>query len=1131
MKLEKSETLRKLAEEANSLLVSIVESSDDAIIGKTLDGTILSWNLGAQKIYGYTVDEVKGRSIFILVPPDKTDEVHQLLERVRQGLPVKRYETVRVRKDGKRIDVSLTSSPIKDSTGRIIGASTVTRDISERKRAEEELRRAHDELEIRVKERTAELVEANEVLQAEITERKRVEQALLESEKRYRSLFENMLDGFAYCKMFYDDYGHPVDFIYLKINSAFEGLTGLENVVGKKITELIPGIKESYPELFEIYGRVALTGKPEKFEMEFKPLKAWLSISVCSTKREYFVAVFENITERKLAEEALRKARNELEMLVQERTAELKEVNMKLEAEIAERKQAEKTLRSSEAKYRGLAESVGEVFYALDKDLRYIYWNNASEKLTGILAEDAIGKSLFELFPELKGSKAEKLYREVLKTQRPKRFVNKYRVNGKNLIFEINAYYSKFGISVIAKDITERRRAEEEIHLLQTMTRAINEVQDFHSAMEVVLRKVCEATGWDYGDAWFRSKDGTVLECSPAWYGSSMSLEGFRKLSERFTFPPGTGLPGRVWASKKAEWIQDISTCSDTIYPRARIARDAGLKACVGIPIIVNDQVLAVLVFHMFEFREEDKRLVVTISAMATQLGLIIQRKQAEEKIREQATLLDNAQEAIGVRSLEHNLIYWNKGAERLYGWTAEEATGKNPVDFMFKGKEEPPQLIEAKRSVLEKGEWTGELHQITKDGRDVVVESHWTLICDSEGKPKSILVINTDITEKRKFEMQLLRAQRMESIGTLAGGIAHDLNNVLTPIMMSLQTLEDKFQDEQSQKLLTILERNLLRGSNLIKHVMSFARGIEGERKPLQAAHIISEVEKVAKETFNKNIEIKTDISRDLFTISADATQLHQVLMNLCVNARDAMPDGGILRITASDFYVDESYARMNVESRVGQYIIITVSDTGTGIPPEIIGRIFEPFFTTKEPGKGTGLGLSTSIGIVKSHGGFINVSSEVGKGTTFKIYLPAFKTEMQGAQMHQPELLTGNGELILVAEDEGSIREITCSTLETYGYEAIAAEDGVQAVAEYARNMDKIKVILMDMMMPVMDGQASIRAVRKINPEVKIIAISGLAEEDKLKNIADHTNAFLPKPYTAEKLLKTIHEVLITK
>ncbi|VVB88880.1 Methanogenesis regulatory histidine kinase FilI [uncultured archaeon] len=510
---------------------------------------------------------------------------------------------------------------------------------------------------------------------------------------------------------------------------------------------------------------------------------------------------------------------------------------------------------------------------------------------------------------------------------------------------------------------------------------------------------------------------------------------------------------------------------------------------------------------------------------------LIMKHKLAEDKILEQATLLDNAQEAIGVRSLDHSLIYWNKGAERLYGWTKGEAIGKNPIEFLFKDKEEPPQLIEAKRIVLEKGEWIGELHQVTKDGKEIIVESRWTLIRDGEEKPKSILVINTDITEKKKLEEQALRAQRMESIGMLAGGIAHDLNNVLTPITLSIQMLKEKFKDGQSQKLLIILEKNAQRGADLIKQVMSFARGVEGECKPLQVPYIVSEIEKVIKETFPRNIEIRADIQKDLWMISGDATQLHQVLMNLCVNARDAMPDGGSLSISAGNFYVDESYARMYIESRVGQYIVITVSDTGTGIPPKILDRIFEPFFTTKEHGKGTGLGLSTSLGIVKSHGGFIDVQSEVDKGTAFRVYLPAIKTEIQRIEEHKLELPVGYGELILVAEDEGSIREITSSMLKTYGYKVLTAEDGVQAVAMYAQNMDKIKVILMDMMMPVMDGHASIRAVRRINPEVKIISVSGLAEKDRHANMADYTNAFLPKPYTAESLLKTIHDVLSTK
>jgi len=370
-----------------------------------------------------------------------------------------------------------------------------------------------------------------------------------------------------------------------------------------------------------------------------------------------------------------------------------------------------------------------------------------------------------------------------------------------------------------------------------------------------------------------------------------------------------------------------------------------------------------------------------------------------------------------------------------------------------------------------------------------------------------------------------------MESIGTLAGGIAHDLNNMLTPMMLSLQILKEKFKDEQSHKMLSILENNSKRSADLIKQVLSFARGVEGERNPLAAKHVIAEIEKVAKETFPRNIEIQTSIQKDLFTISGDATQLHQVIMNLCVNARDAMPDGGILDITASNFFIDQNYARMHTEAKIGSYITIAVTDTGIGIPPQVLNRIFEPFFTTKEFGKGTGLGLSTALAIVKSHGGFINVYSEIGKGTTFRVYLPAIRTEMQNIE-EQLELLIGHGELVLVADDEDSVREVTISTLENYGYNVLAASDGADAVALYAQNKDKIKVVLMDMMMPVMDGHASIRAIRKINPGVKVIVVSGLADIDKIAKIeSTHANTLLPKPYTAEKLLKTIREAIGTE
>jgi CheY-like chemotaxis protein len=287
-----------------------------------------------------------------------------------------------------------------------------------------------------------------------------------------------------------------------------------------------------------------------------------------------------------------------------------------------------------------------------------------------------------------------------------------------------------------------------------------------------------------------------------------------------------------------------------------------------------------------------------------------------------------------------------------------------------------------------------------------------------------------------------------------------------------------------------------------------------------------------IAKETFPRSIEIRTDTQKDIWIISGDATQLHQVIMNLCVNARDAMPEGGILSISAENLLIDENYARMNIDAKVGQYVVITVSDTGTGIPPEILDRIFDPFFTTKQPGKGTGLGLSTSLAIVKSHGGFINVYSEVGKGTVFKVYLPVVKTTEVQKVEEQLELLAGHGELILVVDDEAMVRQITSSILETHGYKVLTANDGKEAIKVYKQNREKIKAVLMDMMMPVMDGQACIRALRRVNPDIKIIAVSGLAEKEKLAKVAvTHVKAFLPKPYVAKKLLKTIHEVISAK
>ena len=506
----------------------------------------------------------------------------------------------------------------------------------------------------------------------------------------------------------------------------------------------------------------------------------------------------------------------------------------------------------------------------------------------------------------------------------------------------------------------------------------------------------------------------------------------------------------------------------------------------------------------------------------------ITERKRAEEQIREQAALLDQAQDAILVRDLEQQILFWNKGAEKLYGWSAEEVIGRNAEQLLF--KDHSAQFDAARLAIIENGEWKGEMRQTRRDGAEIVVESRWTLVRDEQGQPKSILVINTDVTEKKRMESQFLRAQRMESIGTLAGGIAHDLNNVLSPILMAIDMLQMKAADESSRRWLDVLRTNAERGGNMVRQVLSFARGVEGERVALQPKHLIKEIVKILRETLPKSIEINFRVPDDLWIISADATQIHQVLMNLCVNARDAMPDGGSISIKAENVFVDENYARMHIEAKAGRFVVINVSDTGPGMSAEVQSRIFEPFFTTKEMSKGTGLGLSTALTIVKSHGGFINVYSELHKGSQFTVYLPALDTPGSvGPTAARTDIPLGNGELILVVDDEESIREITRGTLETFGYKVLTANDGTEALAIFADKKNEIAVVLTDMVMPFMDGPATIRALQRMNPKVRIIAASGLGTAQRAgEGVLEGVAVFLTKPYTAEKLLKTLAQVL---
>jgi len=639
----------------------------------------------------------------------------------------------------------------------------------------------------------------------------------------------------------------------------------------------------------------------------------------------------------------------------------------------------------------------------------------------------------------------------------------------------------------------------------------------------------------------FRNRDGIIIK----WYGSSIDIHEQVELKRE----------AEALAQRLSTTLESITDAFYLLDPEWRFAfvndeaerlmdrmRDDTLgtvvwesfPATVGSPLEAayrhaaeTGTTASLRYFYAPLGRWFDIRAYPSAEGLAVYFRDVTVERELERRLTEQAELLDRAQDAILVRNLDHSVVFWNAGAERLYQWRRSEVLGTSIRDLLY---QDPAPFDTATAAVLEHGEWSGEIEHTRKDGSVVTVEARWSLVRDKEGRPYRILAINTDVTERKKLLQQFLRAQRMESIGTLAGGIAHDLNNVLAPILLSMGLLKDEIKDPALVDTLLTIESSAQRGADMVRQVLAFARGIDRTDMAVDLQLTVDDVVRIVRDTFPKNITFVKAIPEGLWPLSGDQTQVHQVLMNLFVNARDAMPAGGRITVTAENVELDEHYASMTHQASPGPHVRVSIMDTGIGIPNDVVAQIFDPFFTTKDVGKGTGLGLSTVAAILKSHGGFVNVYSEPGNGTTFRLYFPAaMAAEGVRSPLREGVAPRGNGETVLVVDDEGSIRDITKQTLEAFGYRVVTATDGADAVATYGRMGKDIDVVLTDMVMPIMDGPATVRALKHMNPDVKIIGASGFGANGRVVQALDSgVEHFLPKPYTADTLLSIIHRVL---
>ncbi len=753
---------------------------------------------------------------------------------------------------------------------------------------------------------------------------------------------------------------------------------------------------------------------------------------------------------------------------------------------VAQAQAASEAAHSLDGALRRTLEHMHDAFFTVDRDWRFVYLNPEAERLLHRARADLVGRYMWDEFPAAVDSVSRREYGRAMATGEVVEFEDGYEPIGR--WFAVRAHPSPDGLAVYFRDITETRKVTESLRTSEERFRLLSQatndaIRDWDLTTDQIWWNAGYATLFGYS---VTDRDPTSASWTAFIHPDELEsvTKGIRSVIEGRA-------DGDHWSAEYRFRHRDGHYLY--VLDRGNVIRDA------------------------------DGRAVRMVGGMTD----LTERRAIEQRVERQAALIDQASDAILERDLVHRILTWSRGAEQVYGWTREEAIGRDVRELLY---EDPAPFELATAVLFDRGAWAGELQHRTKGGATATMFCRWTLMRDARGEPSSVLAINTDITERRRIEQQFLRAQRIESIGTLAGGIAHDLNNVLAPILLSIEYLLLGERATERIETLRTIEASARRGADMVRQVLTFARGVEGQRIDLRPRQIVEDVAKIAQDTFPKAITIETRFDDDLWPVLGDPTQLHQVLLNLAVNARDAMPNGGVLRFSAENRILDEAAARLDAEASPGPYVILEVQDTGSGISPEVLEKVFDPFFTTKPAGQGTGLGLSTSLAIVRSHGGFLRLYSEPGRGTRARLHLPARPSvTADDLALRASDLPRGRGERILVVDDEPSVRQITKGTLEAFGYRVVEAADGAEAVALFTPLRHEIAAVITDMMMPVMDGAATIKVLRRIDPNVRIIAASGLSADGRVAEVAGAgVRHFLAKPYGAETLLRTLRAVL---
>ena len=824
---------------------------------------------------------------------------------------------------------------------------------------------------------------------------------------------------------------------------------------------------------------------------------------------------------------------------------------------LQERKQAEEALEFKNIILSTQQEASLDGILVVDENGEIISFNRRFVDLWGMPLDIAESKSDEQVLqsvmdklvtPEEFVGKLEQLHADQNETSRDEIALKDGRTFDRYSAPMLGESGKYFGRVWYFRDITDRKRAENELRNVNRALRLTSQCNqemvratDESALLQAVCRIAVEHGGYRLAWVGLAEQDEARLVRPVAQAGFEDGYLDTVNITWADT-ERGHGPTGTAIRTSQPMLTRNIPT-DPAFGPWRAEAIRRGYASSIALPLLDEGRCLGALMMYAGEPDAFDPAEVELLAELANDLAYGIgalrhrtKRKRAEEALRASQERLreifeasPNVTSVFRMEGPDLRRTWVSANLERLFGYTVEAALQPHWWSAHVHPEDLARVIIDSGR-ILAHEHIVHEYRFLRRDGGVVWIHDEVHLLRDATGQPHEVVGAWTDITERKELETHLLRTQRLESVGRLASGIAHDLNNILSPMLMVPPLLREVVKDPVLRNMLDLVETNAQRGSNIIKQLLTFGRGLEGERVPVQLRALVSDMSGIIRETFHKNITTRRETPPDTWLVSGDATQLHQVLMNLCVNARDAMPEGGTLTLKLENQEFDESFARMTPGTKPGRYVCLSVTDTGQGIAPEHLDKIYDPFFTTKELGQGTGLGLSTVLGIVQSHGGFIQVHSQPGRGTQFKVYLPASETaEAQPAGQGDQSLPQGGGELVLVVDDESSVRQVTRQLLERNGYRVIEAAEGADGITQYVAHQKEVQVVVTDLAMPVMDGPAFIRVLRRMNQQVRVIAMTGYQSKSSLPaDLGVPGEARLSKPFSGPMLLQTLQRVL---